>query len=527
MSLNHDKDASKSKSERIEKFYQEERRRQPGVTFPSARKQQHLLIIRFDISMSTLEDTEKRTVRDGLLRICSYFDAIEKGTKKRDILLDDGTIKPVNLSEFDFSMTLGLGFGFFQKLKVNPNNIPKKLKQMPNHIALGDSVPYRLVQTDFLIQLCSNNEDINNWVFQHLSAKQRTPHQERRQHERYFNERTLADPFFKDEVDLYSAITDWATITDIHTGFQRIDGKNLLGFNDGISNPRRLSNDVVWTTAQDEVNKLTGGTYMVFQKIEHDLQRWKEMTVEIQEEWIGRSKYTGLLLGTLPKEEDRKLALNLHSNDPATRAQAQRMWKKLYDEQKDPNRRFFDVNMTQYRGIQLQCPVWSHVRKSNPREADGAAKSLIFRRGYLFSERGLNGLFDSGLLFICFQRNIETGFELIKKKFINNKNFPVPNLRKNLNRRESESGLLHGLYTKDQLRKRMQGNSPTSPMTALKTIEDSGALSTGKDGLSGPSELGAHPEGQYPITVTLGGGYYFIPPIPHKKISEITEQFFS
>jgi len=203
------------------------------------------------------------------------------------------------------------------------------------------------------------------------------------------------------------------------------------------------------------------------------------------------------------------------------------MWKKLYDEQKDPNRRFFDVNMTQYRGIQLQCPVWSHVRKSNPREADGAAKSLIFRRGYLFSERGLNGLFDSGLLFICFQRNIETGFELIKKKFINNKNFPVPNLRKNLNRRESESGLLHGLYTKDQLRKRMQGNSPTSPMTALKTIEDSGALSTGKDGLSGPSELGAHPEGQYPITVTLGGGYYFIPPIPHKKISEITEQFFS
>ena len=53
--------------------------------------------------------------------------------------------------------------------------------------------------------------------------------------------------------------------------------------------------------------------YMVFQKIEHDLERWRNMDEEIQELWIGRSKGTGLLLGTLSKNEDRKLAADLYS----------------------------------------------------------------------------------------------------------------------------------------------------------------------------------------------------------------------
>jgi deferrochelatase/peroxidase EfeB len=66
----------------------------------------------------------------------------------------------------------------------------------------------------------------------------------------------------------------------------------LLGFNDGISNPIRFSNDVIWTTRQDESEKFQNGIYMVFQKIEHDLDSWRNMDEEIQELWIGRSKAT-------------------------------------------------------------------------------------------------------------------------------------------------------------------------------------------------------------------------------------------
>jgi len=37
------------------------------------------------------------------------------------------------------------------------------------------------------------------------------------------------------------------------------------------------------------------------------------------------------------------------------------------------------------------------------------------------------------LAFICFQRNFKNAFENIKKNFLNNKNFPVPQQRKNFN----------------------------------------------------------------------------------------------
>jgi deferrochelatase/peroxidase EfeB len=65
---------------------------------------------------------------------------------------------------------------------------------------------------------------------------------------------------------------------------------------------------------------------MVFQKIEHDLDQWRQLDVEEQEEWVGRSKGTGLLLGTLSKEEDKKLSLQLQSaNSKGTKNCIQKM----------------------------------------------------------------------------------------------------------------------------------------------------------------------------------------------------------
>ncbi len=58
---------------------------------------------------------------------------------------------------------------------------------------------------------------------------------------------------------------------------------------------------------------------------------------------------------------------------------------------------FLILQQRQYRNIQLQCPVWCHVRKSNPRQSQGAARSLIYRRGYLYIEGGRTGMFSSGL----------------------------------------------------------------------------------------------------------------------------------
>ena len=78
-------------------------------------------------------------------------------------------------------------------------------------------------------------------------------------------------------------------------------------FNDGVSNPQTfndknqpipLFSNVVWTTKDGEGDILKDGTYMVFQKIEHDLDERRELSLCEQQEWVVRSKGTGLLLDT-------------------------------------------------------------------------------------------------------------------------------------------------------------------------------------------------------------------------------------
>ena len=497
--------------QKIENRYTQEKRRQRGVEFPSPIKQEHLFIIRFNISdcISVSKDGGLEAVRFGLRDLCTFFDKLDAGIKKIDFLSNDGTMNPVPLSNFNFSFTIGFGSGFFKKLDISEKNRPKNLKNIS---------PYTLQQTDFIIQLGANNDFVNRWVFQNRTGIAKKNGVSKGSG--YTNQlrRNISEIRDEDPSDIYTAIKNWATITDIHAGFQRIDGKNLLGFNDGISNPVRFLNDVIWTNKNDESVKFQDATYMVFQKIGHDLEMWQNMDEEKQERWIGRSKATGLLLGTLSRVEDRKLGTDLHSNNEFTRHVAKKKWKKLYDQQKDPERKLFDPTETQFKGIQLECPIWSHVRKANPRQADGAAKSFIFRRGYLYVEGDTDGRSSSGLLFVCFQRNIKNGFEYIKKNFLNNKNFPVPQQRKNLNAIELQKRRQEGLLiiSKSHMTNSRYGTTPNSL-----DIEN-----TGKDGLSGPSELGVFHEGQPPITLTHGGGYYFIPPIPKKRISDISEQFF-
>jgi Dyp-type peroxidase family len=504
--------------DKIENRYVKEKLRQAGVEFPSPIKQEHLLIVRFNISdsLSPNRKEDEAVVREGLYDLCRLFEKIDTGAMKIDNISGDGEISPVPLSYFNFTFTIGFGLGFFDKLNIVGKNRPKNIKEMPNYSELGDLTPYTLQQTDFIIQLGANDYDVNRWVFQNRTGP--VEKEEKNNSDAYYKKSSPRRPKLNEvPSDIYTAIKCWAKITDIHAGFQRVDGKNLLGFNDGISNPIRFSNDVIWTTSHDEDKKFQNGTYMVFQKIEHDLERWLNMDEEIQERCVGRSKGTGLFLGTLSKAEDGKLASDLHSDNEYIRQVARRKWKILYDQQKDPERKFFDPAQTQFKRIQLECPIWSHVRKANPRQADGASKSLIFRRGYLFIEGGTFSHFTSGLIFICFQRNIENAFEYIKKIFLNNENFPVPQQRRK--------------FSSVELKQSQQGktsvpNFQENISSNYRASNNKDIQITGREGLSGPSELGVFSNGMPPITLTLGGGYYFIPPIPRKRVSEVSEQFF-
>ncbi len=452
---------TKSRREYIEKQMIEQKQKQAGIAFPSQSKQENLLIVRLDIFPSI----NLQSIKDGLRRLCTFFENIESGVIKINQMIED-TIVMSPLSVFNFSATIGFGKSFFRKLNLL-NKCPKKLIDMPNQSFVGDNNPQNILsQTDILIQLCSSKYSLNNMVLQNdLYLFYDSDYQE-------INSDYLSSSDLL-VTDIMNAINGWATITDHHVGFLRTDGRNLKGFYDGISNPDRINNDVIWTSSNKELNEPSDGTYMVFHKIEHNLEKWYKLDLATQERLIGRSKATGLLLGTIPKEIEKRLATDLHSGDLTRRNQALKKWSKLINQQKNPKENFFDPYNIKYMDIYKNCPIDSHVRTANPRKLNNS--KLIFRRGYVYMEE-IDQHLKSGLLFISFQKDIKEMFESIHKNTVNNR---FTSNSKNLRYDENH----------------LQNNTTEKGPELFKNI-------------------------------TLGGGYYFIPPIPNKKISEIGQEFF-
>jgi Dyp-type peroxidase family len=559
----------------------EEGRKQPGIEFPAPSDQPYILVIRANLSRQVQfgREADVDIVRQGLRRLCGLFERINKGEKTIDELGDDGKLVRKHLfKDYKFRATIGFGIGFFDLLNVSTGNRPKNLGIMPDSTVLGDPTPYSLAQTDLIIQVASSNDFINRYVLENAlqAAQQQNETTGKDLKKTDCPEGVILKPnqicCIDGEIidigekctpDITSALEGWATIVDVNAGFQRLDGRNLMGFNDGVSNVVPGSgaafDDVVWTTMQDEGENLKDGTYVVFQKIEHDLDQWRQLSLAQQEDWVGRKKITGLLKGTLSDEEDKILGQNLNSPNNRVREEAQKKLKEHIKQQRDPSNRFYDDIR-----FKNAVPAWSHIRKANPREElidknkgnknGRIAKHQIFRRGYMFVENDQNNDVRSGLLFICFQRNINEGFEFIKKNWLNNKNFPIPfsgpNLKRMFTAQELCSRHKHGRLTLEELfqiksdlsKRRLLGLEADKDF--IQALRDAGfdarrhpihiagsttvtdSQNTGREGLAGPSEMGVIPAGQFLAIVPKGGGYYYVPPIPNKSVRDIGQQFF-
>jgi hypothetical protein len=120
---------------------------------------------------------------------------------------------------------------------------------------------------------------------------------------------------------------------------------------------------------------------------------------------------------------------------------------------------------------------------------------------------------------------------------MNNKNFPTPDIRKDFNQNEKRFRHEHGRFSPEEeliISKSIDSKNCVGLSKIFSNLSNSALAdsleadtqNTGKEGLAGPSELGVYPKGRPSLLTTLGGGYYFIPPIPNKNISEIGKQFF-
>lgn len=163
-----------------------------------------------------------------------------------------------------------------------------------------------------------------------------------------------------------------------------VDGsaRNFLGFRDGSANPsagnQALMDELVWVGQDhDEPKWAQGGTYLAARIIRNFVERWDRTPLGEQQAIFGRQKMTGA-----PLSGGSERDVPDYASDPEGKV----------------------------------TPLDAHIRLANPR-TPATAGNRILRRPFNYSNGvEANGQLDMGLLFICFQADLEAGFITVQRR---------------------------------------------------------------------------------------------------------------
>ncbi len=221
----------------------------------------------------------------------------------------------------------------------------------------NDSLDAALCHGDLLLQICANTQD--TVIHALRDVIEHTP-------------------------DLLSV--RWKREGFISDSAARSKGKetpiNLLGFKDGTANPAShdsaLMDKVVWVTAdQDEPTWTVGGSYQAARIIQFHVEFWNRTPLKEQQ-------------------------TNLWSRQARRCAAGDEKRTRYPDYSKDPNGEVIALD---------SHIVWPIPARRKPES------SLMMRRGYSYSLGVTDaGQLDMGLLFVCYQHDLEKGFLTVQKR---------------------------------------------------------------------------------------------------------------
>jgi deferrochelatase/peroxidase EfeB len=169
---------------------------------------------------------------------------------------------------------------------------------------------------------------------------------------------------------------------NVVTDAGRASDRNLFGFREGAGNPdvrdEAEMDRLVWAgPSSGEPVWAVGGTYQVVRVIRFATALWDGEPLTRQEAVFGRRKSDGVPLGG--DREDGN-----------------------FDYRADPSGQSIALD--------------AHIRRANPRTPETAG-SRILRRGYSY-RAGVDaaGRRDEGMLFVCFQQDVERGFATVQRR---------------------------------------------------------------------------------------------------------------
>jgi Dyp-type peroxidase family len=178
---------------------------------------------------------------------------------------------------------------------------------------------------------------------------------------------------------------------EVERGFQRADAREMFGFLDGLRNvPFHERFRTVFVNREvtaDEPAWTEDGTYLAYMKIEQDLDLWRSISLEEQEQIIGRRKGDGSRLD-LPPATKARSEPDFGSGVPSPGSHVRKV---------GPRGEHADLKIFRRGGALFQrAPGWDTGRRPALRQLSGLARPIRHDHEPLDDKPGLSARLRSG-----------------------------------------------------------------------------------------------------------------------------------